>query len=367
MRARRGTRTGSRNPEGSGRGRTRRGTRSRRGRRKAGWRRSIGRTQWSFGHDLEDAALDEERIVVQVMLDPAHLDDAKIPSHRGAHADVDLPQAQVDDRVREEFLDAEVGEGGRIPGHLRDEERRRIQVPQLLEELEDLVPRALERREGVQRIEAVERDQVAAHLLFVSRKLATQAQEPAWLLPDLFDLASQRADVDDVDAFRVPRVHAQRGHLRNERGATLLHRQVQARGPVLLRLVEEDAVHERRLQRARRSRHQDDVSARDPAAEAIVQAHDIRGNLVCRLRQDGTPSRPEPAVPQKGGMRIKRYRGRPREAIRNRTKMTTPPPTATATKTMSSKRMGSMPPADPGPGVAAVRRPIRPFTPSYPV
>src|SRR5881628_743788 len=269
--------------------------RSRRGRRKAGWRRSIGRTQWSFGHDLEDAALDEERIVVQVMLNPAHLDDAEITSHRGAHADVDLAQAQVDDRVREEsldeerivvqvmlnpahlddaeitshrgahadvdlaqaqvddrvreeFLDAEVGEGGRIPRHLRDEEGRRVQVSQLLEELEDLVPRALERSEGVQRVEAVERDEVAPHFLLVARELTTQAQEPPGLLADLLDLAPQRAHVDDVDALRVPRIHAERGHLRDERGAALLHRQVEPRGAVFLRLVEEDAIDERRLQ-----------------------------------------------------------------------------------------------------------------------
>src|SRR5256712_581961 len=275
----------------------RRGTRSRRGRRMAASRRRRGRTQpalpRSFGHNLEDAALDEERIIVQVMLDPAHLDDAEIASHRGAHADIDLAQAQVDNRVREEFLDAEVGEGGRVPRHLRDEEGRRVQVPQLLEELENLVPRALEGREGVQRIEAVERDQVAPHLLFVPRELATQAQEPPGLLADLLDLAPQRAHVDDVDALRIPRIHAERGHLRNEGRAALLHRQVQARGPVLLRLVEEDAVDERRFQGARRSRHQDDVSARDSTAQTIVQADDIRRNLVCGLGQYGTPSRPD--------------------------------------------------------------------------
>src|SRR2546426_548256 len=176
--------------------------------------------------------------------------------------------------------------------HLGDEEGRRVQVPQFLEELEDLVPGALERCEGVQGVEAVQRDEVAAHFLLVPRELSAQAQEPSGLLADFFDFASQRAHVDDVDAFRVSCIHAERGHLRDERGPALLHRKVQPGGAVFLRLVEEDAVHERRLQRARRSGDEDDVTPRDSAAQTIVQANDIRRNLVCRLRQDGTPSRP---------------------------------------------------------------------------
>src|SRR5713226_5369265 len=99
-------RTGSRNRAGSGPGRTLRGTRSPRGPRTAAGRRATGRTRAapprSFGHNLEDAALDEERVVVQVVLDPAHLDDAEIAPHGRAHADVDLAHAQVDDRVRQE-------------------------------------------------------------------------------------------------------------------------------------------------------------------------------------------------------------------------------------------------------------------------
>src|SRR2546422_1313292 len=278
----------------------RRGTRSRRGRRKAASRRGRGRTQValprSFGHDLEDAALDEERIVVQVMFDPAHLDDAEVASHRGAHANVDLAHAEVDDRVRKELLDAEVSERGRVSAHLGDEERRRVQVAQLLEELEDLVPWALERRQGVQRVEAVEGDQVAAHLLLVSRELAAQAEEPTGLFADLLDLATQRANVDDVDAFRVPRIHPEGGHLRDERGAALLHRKIEARGAVFLRLVEEDAVDERRFQGTGRSGHQDDVTARDSAAQTVVQADDVGGNLVGGLGQRGTPS-PTPEWP----------------------------------------------------------------------
>src|SRR3989441_2272748 len=288
---------------GSGRERMHRGTSSRRGRRGAAARRARERTQpeprRSFRHNLEYAALDEERIVVQVMLDSAHLDDAEIAAHGRAHADVDLAHAQVDDRVGEELFDPEVGEGRRVPPHLGDEEGRRVQVPQFLKELEDLVPGALERCEGVEGVEAVQRDEVAAHLLLVPGELSAQAQEPSGLLADLLDLASQRPHVDDVDALRVAEIHPERGHLRDERGAALLHRQVQPGGPVLLRLVEEDAVDERRLQGPRRSCDEDDVSPRDAAAQTIVQANDIRRNLVCGLRQDGTPSRPDRRYPGK--------------------------------------------------------------------
>src|SRR5207247_9594755 len=266
----------------------------------AGRRLGRGRTRAaiprSVRHELENAALDEQRIIVQVVLDTPHLDDAEVAPHGCAHADVDLAHTEVDDRVREELFDPEVGEGRRVPPHLRDEERRRVQVPQLLEELEDLVPGALERREGVQRVEAIEGDQVAAHLLLVTRELTTQAEEPTGLFADLLDLATQRAHVDDVDAFRVSRVHAEGGHLRDERGAALLHRQVEARGPVLLRLVDEDAVDERRFQGTGRSGRQADVTARDSAAQTVVQADDVGGNLVGGLGQRGTPS-PTPEWP----------------------------------------------------------------------
>src|SRR5213592_1843670 len=108
----------------------------------------------------------------------------------------------MDDRVREELLHAEVGEARRVAGHLRDQEGRRVQVPQLLKELEDLVPRTLERREGVERVEAVERDQVAPHLLLVPGQLPTEPEEPPRLFPDLLDLP-QRAYVDHMDALRL--------------------------------------------------------------------------------------------------------------------------------------------------------------------
>src|SRR5256886_16950678 len=112
----------------------------------------------SFGHDLEGPVFHEQREVVEVMLDPAHLDDADVPAYGRAHADIDLAQSQVDDRVREELLHAEVGEARRVAGHLRDQERRPVQVPELLEKLEDLVPRTLERREGVEAVEAYDPD-----------------------------------------------------------------------------------------------------------------------------------------------------------------------------------------------------------------
>src|SRR5205807_752254 len=91
----------------------------------------------------------------------------------------------------------------RVAGHLRDQEGRRVQVPQLLKELEDLVPRTLERREGVERVEAVERDQVAPHLLLVPGQLPTEPEEPPRLFPDLLDLPPQRAYVDHMDALRL--------------------------------------------------------------------------------------------------------------------------------------------------------------------
>src|SRR5437773_7472827 len=198
----------------------------------------------------------------------------------------------MDDRVREELLHAEVGEARRVAGHLRDQEGRRVQVPQLLKELEDLVPRTLERREGVERVEAVERDQVAPHLLLVPGQLPTEPEEPPRLFPDLLDLPPQRAYVDHMDALRLTRFHPQRGHLRDERRAALLHGQVEPGGGPLLRLVEQDAVHEGRFQGTGRPPDEDDMAARDAAIEASVQAHHVGGNLVRSLRQRWNPSRP---------------------------------------------------------------------------
>src|SRR5688572_24417124 len=227
------------------------------------------------------------------MLGPAHLNDPDVPADGGAHADVDLPQAQVDDRVRQELLDAEVGEAGRVPLHLRDEERRRVQVPQLLEELEDLVPRALERRERVQGVEAVERDEVAPQLLLVPGELTSKSEEPSRLLADLLDLPPQRADVDDVDAFGLRRIHPEGGHLRDEGCAALFHRQVEAARRSVPGLMEEDAVDEGRFQGAGGARDEDDLPAWNPAAQAVVQAGDVRGNLVRRLSERSrTPPTP---------------------------------------------------------------------------
>src|SRR5438132_1609177 len=223
------------------------------------------------------------------MLDPAHLHDADVPSDGRAHPHIDLAHAQVDDRVREELFHAEVRERRRVPGHLRDKEGRRVQVPQFLEELEDLVPRAFKWSERIEGIEAVEGDQVAPHLLLVPRELATEAEEPSRLLADLLDLAAERPNVDDVHAFRVARIHPEGRHLGDEGCAALLHREVQPGSPVFLRLVEEDAIYERRLQGPRRSRDEHDVSARDAAAETVVQADYVRGNFVRGLRQRGTP------------------------------------------------------------------------------
>src|SRR6267143_3243966 len=247
----------------------------------------------SLRHDLEGPVLDEEREVVEVMLDPAHLHDADVPAHGGAHADVDLPQPAVDDRVREEFLHTIVGEGGRVSRHLGHQERRRIQVPQFLKELEDLVPRALERREGVQGIEAVEGDQVASHLLLVPRELSPEAEEPPRLLPDFFDLAPQRADIDDVHALRLDRLHAEGGHLGDQGRPALLHGKVQPGGPALLRLVKQDTVDEGGLQGTGRACDQDDVPSRDASAETGVEPDDVGWNLVRGLGQPGNPS-PDP-------------------------------------------------------------------------
>src|SRR5438874_8836929 len=198
----------------------------------------------------------------------------------------------MDDRVREELLHAEVGEARRVAGHLRDQERRRVQVPELLEELEDLVPRTLERREGVERVEAVERDQVAPHLLLVPRQLPTEPEEPPRLFPDLLDLPAQRAHVDHVDALRLTRFHPKRCHLRDQRCPALLHGEVEPRGGTFLRLMEQDAVHEGRFQGTGRPPDEDDMAARDAAAEASVQAHHVGRNLVRSLRQRRNPSRP---------------------------------------------------------------------------
>src|SRR5467141_709028 len=139
--------------------------RSRGARRSGGRPRGSGRMRRtrprSFRHDLEGPVLHQEREVVEVMFDPAHLHDADVSANGRAHPDVDLAKTQVDDRVREELLHAEMGEARRVAGHLRDEEGRRVQVPELLKELEDLVPRTLEWREGIERVEAIEGDQVA--------------------------------------------------------------------------------------------------------------------------------------------------------------------------------------------------------------
>src|SRR5947199_413321 len=90
--------------------------------------------------------------------------------------------------------------------------------------------------------------------------------------------------------LRVARVHPGRGHLRDEGRAALLHGQVQAGRGALLRLVEQDAVHERGLEGAGRPGDKDDLAARDAAAQPSVQAHDVGRNLVRGLGQRGNPS-----------------------------------------------------------------------------
>src|SRR5256885_421465 len=63
-------------------------------------------------------------------------------------------------------------------------------------------------------------------------------------------------------------------------------------GGALLALGKQKAVHEGRFQRPGRTPDEDDMAARDAAAEASVQAHHVGGNLVRGLRQRWNPSRP---------------------------------------------------------------------------
>src|SRR6266480_4412649 len=108
--------------------------------------------------DEELLAVMVERERVLVVVHPAHLDAPQAQLDLRL-ADLDL--AQVQDAVREEILPP-LGEPVRTEGGLGDQESRQAELLEGSEEVEHLAPRGLQVREGVEGLEAVDREDLVA-------------------------------------------------------------------------------------------------------------------------------------------------------------------------------------------------------------
>src|SRR6267378_3095533 len=128
----------------------------------------------------------------------------------------------------------------RIRRWIREDEGRRAEVPQPLEQAEQLRPAVLEFREDLERLERVDHDEVDAVDVFLRRHRPPEELHPRLrrALPDLF---LNRADIEDVDV-RADRldVEPHRGHLALEARSRLFQGDVQAFRVPLPRVRVED-------------------------------------------------------------------------------------------------------------------------------
>src|SRR2546428_1753455 len=169
-----------------------------------------------------------------------------------------------------------------------EHESGRPQVPQPLEQSEQLRPAVLEFREDLERLERVDDNEVDAVDVLLRRHRPPEEVHPGLrcALPDLF---LNRADIEDVDV-RADRfdVEPHRGHLGLEARSRLLQGDVQPFRVPLPRVRVEDRVRQSRLHRPRQTGDEDDVSDRKTAAEDTVEALDERRDFL--RAHDATPS-----------------------------------------------------------------------------
>jgi len=184
---------------------------------------------------LRDHVGDEEPlpVVVQgervvVVVHPAHLHAAQ------AELDVrlaDLDLAQLEDAVREEVFPP-LGEPLRAERRLRDHERREVELLERGEEVVHLPPRVLHLREGVERLEAVQgEDLVVARADRLLHDLQEDRHPVLRALRALHPTA-QLAHVQDVHVGLVELLHPHPHGARPEAFHGLLEADVEGPRPV---------------------------------------------------------------------------------------------------------------------------------------
>src|SRR6266571_1310517 len=213
---------------------------------------------------------------------PAHL------RHPDAALDLDvrdLVHLELEDPVREErFIAPRLGrlepqERGLARG-LREHEGRRTEVAEPFEKLEQFgsaVGKLGEDFEGLQRIDD---DEVHSVDVFLRRERPPEELHP-WLGRALADLLLDRPDVEDVDVPADPfDIETHRGHLVLEALPRLLEGHVEAPHTAFLRVPMEDRIAEGGFHRPRETREEHDVADGEAAGQHLVDALDIRRNLL---------------------------------------------------------------------------------------
>src|SRR5206468_3728573 len=166
-------------------------------------------------YDLEPPLVEHEGGEPRLVVRTAHLLDPNPPLDLDVRDRVHL---ELDDPVREERLvpprlGSFESEVRRLRCGFGEHQGRRAEIPQPLEQPEQLRPAVLELREDLERLERVDDDEVDAIDIFFRRHRAPKEFHPRLrrALPDLF---LNRADIEDVHV-RADRLHVEphRGHL----------------------------------------------------------------------------------------------------------------------------------------------------------
>jgi len=158
----------------------------------------------------------------------------------------------------------------------RNQERRDLELPEPLEEPEQVVPRVVELRHHLEDWEGVDREDRHVHRLVEVVDVHLEDLEPGLarellqLLPDQPEVQHAQLRLEALD------VHPEARDVLQEAIPGLLEGDVDAPEPVVLRVVVQGVERDGGLHRARLARDQDDVGPRDPALELLVQASDVR-------------------------------------------------------------------------------------------
>src|SRR6266566_5583720 len=155
------------------------------------------------GHEeLLAVVVERERIVIVVHPPHLHAPQAELDFRL---ADLDL--AEVEDAVGEEVLPP-LGEPRRAERRLRDQEGREAELLEGTEEMEHLPPVGLEVREGVQRLEAVDREDLVAARIHGLLHDLDDDREPVLRALGPMQPAAELTHVQDVHGGLVQVAHA---------------------------------------------------------------------------------------------------------------------------------------------------------------
>src|SRR5438128_9404207 len=225
---------------------------------------------------LQDPTLEDECVVVRRMVRAAQF---HAPNPSLDVRVVDAFHLRVDDPVAEIFL-AVLAEVLAARFHLADQDRRRLQIADPLEQLKEIFARVFKPRHDLEDRERIDDEDVVVEGPLQVQRVHLEDFEPG-AVGHAVQVATEHTEVHDADlALDIPRTQAHLVQVAREVLAALLQGDVRARPPVSKRVLIHHVERDRGLHRPRLSREQDDVALRDAAPELVIKTVDERADTV---------------------------------------------------------------------------------------